>query len=229
MTAFFPSLISADLMHLADDIEFLEPHCEGFHVDVMDFQFVPNLTWGPMFVNAIRATTHKTIWVDLLVEHPEKYISLLHLREGDMVSIHYESSVFSAHPELVDGPSFKESIFSDIKRRGWLPGIAIDPRTNVAQVEPFLSHVHHLLLMSVVPGFSGQPFLPLTRERLHAAKQLMEKTGARVKIALDGGINEATWPTVAPFGVDFVAVGSGIFSAPDQLMAIDSLRKAGQK
>src|SRR5438552_2592842 len=90
MPALFPSLISSNLLTLHAEIQRLEPYCDGFHIDVMDAHFVPNLTWGPIFVNAIRGATSKPLWVHLMVDRPQQYIPLMHLNPGDMVSVHYE-------------------------------------------------------------------------------------------------------------------------------------------
>lgn len=210
MTAIFPSLISGDLLHLAECIDQLEPYCDGFHVDIMDFHFVPNLTWGPAFANAIRSYTQKRLWVDLLVDNPQNYLDQLNLQEGDMVSIHYESS-------------FDKSIWSDIESHGWLPGIAIDSRTAVSKITNIIERVHHVLLMSVTPGFSGQPFIPAAMDRLKSLHQLIKEMGARTKIAIDGGINLTNLLQIKKIGADYVAIASGIFSSKTPVETLKEL------
>lgn len=211
MISFFPSLISGDLLHLADCIDALEPQCDGFHIDVMDFHFVPNLTWGPDFVSAIRTHTKKRLWVDLLVQNPEKYLDRIKLFSGDIVSVHYES---------VHAPD----IFENIRARGLLASIAIDPKTDIVHLYPFLSRVDHILLMSVVPGFSGQPFVPQSIERLCAIHELCAKADKKLLVGIDGGVHAETLPSIVAAGVDTIALASAIFDTKDPAQELSRLR-----
>jgi ribulose-phosphate 3-epimerase len=215
MCKIFPSLISADLLNLQKIITLLEPHGDGFHVDVMDFQFVPNLTWGPMFVNAIRAVTKKQVWVDLLVQHPEKYLDLLALAPGDLVSFHQES----AHDP---------SIVQAIHAHGWNAGVGINPETPLECLTPYVDTIDHVLLMSVYPGFSGQPFVPAAIPKLAELNALKKAHHASWAIAMDGGIAPGNLGTLTAIGLDLAAAASSIFSTPDPVEALQALREAAR-
>ena len=207
----FPSLISGDLLNLADQIKKLEPHCDGFHIDVMDFHFVPNLTWGPAHVNAIRSVTEKQIWVDLLVDKPDHYLDRMALKSGDIVSVHYEST-------------YPNEIFNTIKNKGWCASLALDPKTPLEAIEPFMGEIDHVLLMSVIPGFSGQAFIPASIERIKKLNELRTKAGAQFTIGMDGGLDEQTLPQVADYGLDTAGIASGIFNQPNPVEAIKKLK-----
>ena len=213
MCKLFPSLISADLLNLKQVITTLEPFCEGFHIDVMDFQFVPNLTWGPAFVNAIRAATKKQIWVDLLVQNPEKYLDLLALKPGDLVSFHQEST-------------HRPAIVHAIQAHGWNAGVGINPETPLEALTPYLDTIDHVLLMSVHPGFSGRPFVPASVPKLAELNALKQANHAHWAIAMDGGIAPSNIGELTTIGLDYAAAASSIFSTPDPVAALRELREA---
>lgn len=208
MAKIYPSLISGDILNLATSIKTLEPHCAGFHLDVMDFDFVPNLTWGPIFINAIRKITKKQVWVDLLVQYPEKYIERLQLNKGDIVSIHLESK-------------HQKNIFEQIQSLGLVPSIAIDPHTEITSLIPYLGQVGHVLLMSVTPGFSGQKFVPTSIERLEQLHALIEHLHRKPLIGMDGGLNSATLPKILEIGIDTVAMATEIFENNNPIERLD--------
>lgn len=212
----FPSLISGDLLHLADCISMLEPHCDGFHLDVMDFRFVPNLTWGPMFVNAIRAHAKKQLWIDLLVENPERYLDQLQLAPGDIVSIHYESH-------------HAPDAFKQIKAHGWQASVALDPTADPAVLLPLLPKIDHILIMSVIPGFSGQPFIPTVLEKLKTIHRLCLQEKKQLPIGMDGGINAKTLPAIVSEGIDMIAAASALFSATDPVEELKKLYAIASK
>lgn len=208
MTQIYPSLISGDILNLESTIKKLDPHCAGWHLDIMDFNFVPNLTWGPIFVNAIRKVTNKQVWVDLLVQHPEKYLGLLELNRNDIVSVHIESEHIN-------------TIFAEIRARGLLASLAIDPRTDLTCVIPHIGQVDHILLMSVIPGFSGQKFVPESVERLKKLHALLEHLPRKPLIGMDGGLNRQTLPKILEIGVDTIAMATGIFGQPNPIQELD--------
>ncbi len=214
MVELFPSLISANLLRLQEEIELLEPHVAGFHIDIMDFHFVPNLTWGPAFVEAIRQATHKKLWIHLMVDYPEKYLSLLELFEHDIVSIHWES------PR-------KESIehtFDSIRARGLTPSLAINPRTSLEILYSFAPE--HVLLMSVEPGFSGQEFIENTFDKLKELALYKKKHNLPLTIALDGGINLTNTKKLVQTGAEQLAIASGIFSHQNRVEAVQKILKS---
>lgn len=211
MPRIFPSLISGDLLNLSRCIADLEPVVDGFHLDVMDFHFVPNLTWGPDFINAIQKQTQKQPWVDLLVEEPERYLERLVLAKNSIVSVHYEST-------------YPASIWQEIRKKGWKASIGLDPKTPVSVVEPLLEQVDHVLLMSVKPGFSGQQFIPESLERLKSLHQLRQKSGKQFEIGIDGGMDCTTLPEILKIGVDTIAAGSAVFGGKSPKDAVRELK-----
>ena len=146
MVRIYPSLMAADPLHLENEIELLEPYCAGFHLDVMDNHFVPNITWGANTVNAI-AKRGKPVWVHLMVEKPDLFYDTLFLPVDSTVSFHIESDV---------------DVFEFVKiirEKKQQVSIAISPKTPISRILPFLVNLDQDLLMSVEPGFSGQHLL----------------------------------------------------------------------
>jgi ribulose-phosphate 3-epimerase len=207
----YPSLISGDILNLEQQIKILEPHCDGFHIDVMDWHFVPNLTWGPMFINAIDAITNKPLFVHLMIDNVYPFLDRLILQEHDIVSFHIEST------------SEIEKIIHRIKEKNWRSSVAIKPNTPLEETFSFLPMVDMVLLMSVQPGFSGQQFLPESIGRLESLVCYREQHNLSFKIAMDGGINQDNIKELAQKGVDQVGIASGIFDYEDPVKALKLL------
>lgn len=205
----YPSLISADLLNLQKIIEIFDPLCSGFHLDVMDFHFVPNLTWGPDFINAIRKISKKELWIDLLVDLPAPYLERFQLHDGDIISIHYESD-------------YDNDIFRIIRLKGWKTSLALDPQTPVEVILPFLEFLDHVLLMSVPPGFSGQEFVMSSVAKAKKLYNLRKKIDGKFLIGMDGGLNKKTLPLVIDY-VDTFAIATGIFGAKNSIEMIKEL------
>lgn len=215
MAIIFPSLIGAPLLNLEATIQILEPHCAGFHLDIMDFHHVPNLTWGPDFINAIRKFSEKQLWVHLMVENPEGIIERLELCPNDLISLPYEHL-----------SNTKTKRFIEILHRKQIKvGLALKPKMPIELIKHFDHIIDHVLLMSVEPGFSGQVLLPDTYQRLQTLYDLREEHSLSFRIALDGGINEENLPRLVKGGGDIFAVAAGIFSAPDPVQALERLNK----
>lgn len=219
MATIFPSLISAHLLRLQEEIELLEPHVPGFHLDIMDFHFVDNLTWGPAFINEIRKATSKQLWVHLMVDYPEKYVDRMELSMNDIVSIHWESRR-NQNQGLQD-------LLDTIKARGWIPSLALKPDTSLWTLEDM--QVEHVLLMSVEPGFSGQEFIDEIFDKLKKLVELRKERSTPLTIALDGGINASNAAGLVSAGADQLAVASAIFDNPDRLKALKELMKSIEK
>ena len=171
----YPSLISGNLLRLFDQIKLLEPYCAGFHIDVMDFHFVPNLTWGPQFINQIRKATNKQLFIHLMVDNPEKYLDILKLNDNDMVAFHIESlsdlsKIDRTKPNThISDAAHNKSIIQLIKlikAKNWIPCIALNPDTPLEAILNIKIPVENILLMSVKPGFSGQKFISASLNRL---------------------------------------------------------------
>lgn len=214
MAHIFPSLISADLLQLAKVIDHLEPHCAGFHLDVMDFHFVPNLTWGPPFINAIAQHITKRLQIHLMVDKPAQYFDRMALRPGDVVTVHYEAL---GYQELI-------ITLNTIKQYGWVPSLAINPSTPLHELVSLLPYCSHIVLMSVNPGFSGQPFIKESFDRLKDLIALRAKYNASFAICLDGGINNTNFCALQKLGMDEAAIASAIFSTPDSINALQTIQ-----
>ncbi len=215
MPTLFPSLISADLLNLRQEINLIDPYVDGYHLDVMDFHFVPNLTWGPLFINEVRTATQKPLFIHLMVEYPEKYFDRLHLFEGDIVAVHYESP--SQHSI--------EELFRQIASYGWTPSIAINPSTNLDPLYFLKDSLQNVLLMSVDPGFSGQTFIPEVLEKLKTLSAWRRQYDLSFTISMDGGINESNCAQLIKLGADQLAVASAIFNHPNRIEAIKNILK----
>lgn len=211
MGKLFPSLISGNLICLQKTITELEPYSDGFHIDVMDFSFVNNATFGPDLINAIRQHSSIQLWIHLMVQEPLRYLERLSLNPHDIISVHCE--VLSDH-----------HIFTKIKNLGLIPSIALSPDTPIDRLIPYLPCVEHLLIMSVHPGFSGQTFLPQTFNRINAIRELLNNRHISRPLGIDGGINQELIPTLMNTAIQDFAVASAIFGKLDPLKAIKELR-----
>ncbi len=209
----YPSLMSVDPANLEDEIKLLEPYCAGFHLDIMDNQFVPNTALPIDAVNKIAKLVDKPVWIHLMVQHPEQFYSQLFLPEDSLISFHIESEV------NVD------KFIKIIREKKHKPSIAIHPKTPLERIFPFCQIVDQVLLMSVEPGFSGQPFLQNSISRLQQLTDYRKKSETFFSIGIDGGINKDNIKIVAEKGVDDCAVASGIFKEPDHLVALHELQE----
>lgn len=222
MINIYPSLIAADLMNLQKEIKTLEPHCAGYHIDIMDNHFVPNLTWGQMFVDAIGKITDKPLCVHLMIDNPESFVSEifsdnLSLSAKNIVSFHIES--------VLD----VKNICIRIQDKNCVPSIAVSPKTPIEKVFPFLSLVDHILIMAVEPGFSGQCFLKSSINKIDTLFAYCQTNNLQIKIGVDGGVGRENIGELAKMGVDSFAIGSGIFGYENRVEAIEILQKLAEK
>lgn len=211
MTLIYPSLISADLLNLGTVIKSIDPYCAGYHLDVMDFHFAPNLTWGPAFLEAIAGATAKKLWVHLMVENPDLWIEKLNLPPQTIVTFHIESTNSVAH------------IIKLIQNKSWLPSIAISPKTDVNECFPFLESAHQVLIMSVEPGHSGQQFMPAMIDKVEQLVEFRTFHKMNFRIGIDGGINKENINIVTKKGVDDIGVANAIFGQQDPVTALQEL------
>lgn len=210
--AIFPSLISADLLSLRQEIKTLEPYCQGFHIDVMDFHFVPNLTWGFAFIESIAQATNLPLSIHLMVDEPEAFARRLKPRQGDTITFHIEA---------VTAPQI---ILEYLNKSDAEVGIALKPSTSLEKIYPYLAHVDEVLLMSVEPGFSGQAFTNESIARLKELNKYRAQNNLEFKIVMDGGINANNLPELIANGVDQVAIASAIFAHANRVKAIKDLK-----
>lgn len=215
MATIFPSLLSADPLNIEKAIKTLDPHVYGYHIDVMDGHFVPNLTWGPPFIKAIAAITSRKLWIHLMVTNPLAWLEMLEfLPGGSIISFHHESEGNTA--KLITG----------IEERHWYPSIAISPRTSVDVLFPAITNsISHVLLMSVEPGFAGQDFIKETIDKLKRLVGFRETSGIDFKIGMDGGINKGNIVELVERGVDDLAIASGIFKEKNPVKGLENLQK----
>jgi len=211
MMNIYPSLMSVISENLKDEIDLLQPYCAGFHLDVMDNQFVSNSALSVDDVNNIAKMVNKPVWIHLMVKHPEQFYTQFFLPSDSLVSFHIESEIDI------------EKFVKIIREKKQRPSIAISPKTPLEQIFPFLNVVDQVLLMSVEPGFSGQRFLSESISRLEKLITHRKKNNYVFKIGIDGGITKDNIKMVAEKGVDDCAIGSGIFKQPDRLIALHEL------
>lgn len=212
MAHIFPSLIAGDLLHLKKQIKELDPYVDGYHLDIMDNHFVPNLTWGPMFINAIAQATYRTIWVHLMVDNPLDWVNLLFLPPGSIYTFHIESD--KEIPKLI----------KRIKEKKWLVSIAINPETSVEQMFPLLNTLDQILVMSVQPGFSGQDFLPKMVTKVEKLAAYRDTSNAPFQIGIDGGVTEKNINMLAKKGVNDIAIGNSVFKSKNPIATLQKLQ-----
>lgn len=213
MFQIWPSLISSDLLHLSEAMNNLKDHCYGWHLDIMDNHFVPNLTWGASFVNAIAQASSKPLWVHLMIDSPERFLEKLHIPQDSYVTFHVETK------------SDINSTIKAIKQHGWQASLAINPETPVEKLLPYLHSVDQVLIMSVHPGFSGQTFITDTLQKIQFIKSELKKQNVTIPLAIDGGINRDNINSVAQLGVTQFGIAAGIFGCADPAQEIDYLNK----
>jgi ribulose-phosphate 3-epimerase len=208
-----PSILSADFGRLAEEVKAIESAGADYvHVDVMDGRFVPNITLGPVVVEAVKRATKLPLDVHLMIVEPEKYIDDFARAGANILTVHAE-----ACPHL-------HRTLQQIRAAGVKPAVVLNPSTSLSAVEEVLEEVDMVLLMSVNPGFGGQSFIPRTVERV---KQLRDRLNARklnVDIEVDGGINPTTARQVRDAGADILVAGNAVFKAKDYAEAIRTLR-----
>jgi len=211
-----PSILSADFARLGEQIdEVARAKADYIHVDVMDGHFVPNITIGAPVVASIRPVTSLPLDVHLMIEHPEQYVSQFAQAGADIITVHVESS-----PHL-------QATIRLIKKLGARAGVSINPPTPVGTVEEFLPHVDLVLVMSVNPGFGGQPFIPETLHRIASVRKILDDRGLRAELEVDGGINADNAPDIVKAGADVLVAGNSIFRAQEGISgAMERLRAA---
>jgi ribulose-phosphate 3-epimerase len=214
----YPSLISADLLNLEKTLQTLDPYCDGYHLDIMDNHFVPNLTWGNAFIKAIEQATKLPLDVHFMVERPEAWLETLTLRPKDVVTFHPESSALSPF-----------QVIKQTEKKGWLAGIALSPKIEVGKIEHLLPDVHQVTVMTVEPGFSGQKFMPTMMPKIQHLAQIRKEKNLDFILAVDGGVNKENIAELATCGVDEIAAAGAIFFGKDPVKAIEELRAAASR
>lgn len=200
MIELLPSILAADFAKLADEVHTAEAGGGTvIHVDVMDGHFVPNLSLGPPLVKSLRKHTSLPLDVHMMVERPDDFVASFAEAGANWMSVHYEAC-----------PHLHRSL-SLIREHGMEPGVVINPATPVEAILPILPMVHHVLVMSVNPGFGGQRFLPFSLGKIKRLKELRQELGLTYRIEVDGGVDDKTIASVVEAGAELLVAGSAIF------------------
>ncbi|MBZ4330209.1 ribulose-phosphate 3-epimerase [Corallococcus interemptor] len=209
-----PSLLSSDFSRLGEEVRAIEAAgADWIHVDVMDGRFVPNITLGPVIVEAIKRVATKPLDVHLMIVEPEKYVDAFVKAGADVLTVHQEAS-----PHL-------HRTLQHIRHAGAKPAVVLNPGTPLSAIEDVLGDVDMVLLMSVNPGFGGQTFIEPSVEKVRRLRAMLDARGLKdVDIEVDGGINAETAKRVVAAGATVLVAGSYVFGAKDYAQAIRSLR-----
>jgi len=217
-TLIAPSILSADFGRLAEEVAAIEDAgCDLVHVDVMDGRFVPNLTIGPLVVEAVKKRARKPLDVHLMIVEPEKYVETFVSAGADIVTVHAEACTH-LHRTL-----------QQIRKAGAKAAVALNPATSPAAIEYVLDDLDMVLVMSVNPGFGGQSFIPSSLEKIGRIRQMADQRGLRdLWIEVDGGVGPTNVQEVARAGANVFVAGSAVFSQPDYRVPIEAMRKNAQ-
>ena len=213
MTIIAPSLLAANFVRLAEDIAKVEAAgADWLHLDIMDGHFVPNLTFGPPIVAAIRKITKLPLDVHLMVTNPSSLIDDFAAAGADWLTVHGETE-----PHL-------HRLVTRIRELGVRPAIALNPALPIHSLDEILPEVDMVLIMSVNPGFGGQKFIPSSIDKIWRLKKQINGLNREVLIEVDGGINAATSPLVRKAGADVLVAGSAVFGSDNLAEAIRQIR-----
>ncbi len=209
-----PSILSADFSKLGDEIRAVETAgADWIHVDVMDGHFVPNITIGPLIVEAARRVTALPLDVHLMIENPERYIKDFADAGASLISVQAEACVHLHRTVQM------------IKEIGLRAGVVLNPSTPLSAIEWVLKDVDIVMIMSVNPGFGGQDFIPNSLDKIKDLHSMIENSGLSTLIEIDGGVNEKTIKNISDAGVDVFVAGSAIFGSPDYKKTIAKFRE----
>lgn len=215
MTKIAPSILSANFSKLGEEIKEVElAGADYIHVDVMDGHFVPNITIGPLIVEAIKPVTNLPLDVHLMIENPDQYIRIFAEKGASIITVHQEAC-----------PHLHRTIHL-IKDMNVKAGVVINPATPIKMIKEILPYVDLVLIMTVNPGFGGQSFIHEMIPKIKAISELKEKNNYHYEIEVDGGVNIETAKLCTDVGADVLVAGSAIFNQKDRKKAIEDLRKA---
>ena len=209
-----PSLLSADFNNLQRDIEMLNAsEADWFHLDVMDGVFVPNISFGFPVMEAMAKVAEKPLDVHLMIVEPQKFVSQIAALGAKVMNVHYEACIHL------------HRIIQQIKNAGMMAGVTLNPHTPICMLEDIIQDLDLVMLMSVNPGFGGQKFIEHSIQKTQKLRELIDKTGSKALIEIDGGVNRQTGKRLKDAGADILVAGSAIFGAPDPVAEIAALKK----
>jgi ribulose-phosphate 3-epimerase len=209
-----PSILSADFARLGEEIKAVEAAgADWIHVDVMDGHFVPNITIGPLIVEAVRPVTSLPIDVHLMIENPDHFIPDFAKAGADWISVQLEASVHLNRSVQL------------IRQCGAKPGVVLNPSSPIEALEWIIEDLDYVLIMSVNPGFGGQKFIPNSLEKVKQLHELIKAKKLNTLIQIDGGVNDKTIADIAAAGVDIFVAGSAIFGSDNYQETISGFRE----
>ena len=210
-----PSILSADFGKLAAEVkDVADAGAEVLHVDVMDGHFVPNLTIGPVVVEAVRRATDRQVDVHLMIEHPERWVEAYRKAGADSISVHLEAC---AHLHRV---------VQQVKATGAQAGVAVNPHTPLEALQWVLEDLDFVLVMSVNPGFGGQKYIASAARKIAELRRRADEVNPKLWIEVDGGIGPTTAREVVQAGADTLVAGSAVFAQADRRAAMQAIRDA---
>jgi len=208
-----PSLLAANFRNLESEIsQAVEGGATWIHCDVMDGHFVPNISFGPMIVEAARACTDAFLDVHLMIENPERYIPAFAKAGADLITVHIEACTHLHHTLQL------------IREQGCYTGVAVNPGTALSTLRAILEETDLILLMTVDPGFGGQRFIEISYDRLRALRLMRDELKKKFYIQADGGVNNKNAKDITSAGADILVAGSNIFTSDDIAAKVTSLR-----
>lgn len=213
MTMVSPSLLSVDFGNMQRDIEMLNAsECDWYHLDVMDGVFVPNISFGFPVMQAMAKHATKPLDVHLMIVQPEKFIKEVKALGARVMNVHYEACIHL------------HRVIQAIKAEGMMAGVTLNPHTPVSVLEEIAPELDLVMLMSVNPGFGGQKFIPSMVEKTRKLRELLNRTGSKALIEIDGGVNRETGKLLVEAGADVLVAGSAVFGAPDPVAEVAALK-----
>lgn len=208
MVGLVPSILSADFARLGEQVaQATEAGADRLQVDVMDGRFVPNITVGPLVVEAVRRSTHLPIEAHLMIVEPERYLEDFAHAGADVIIVHQEAS-----------PHLHRAV-EQIKQLGKRAGVALNPATPLAMVQEILDAVDLVLVMTVEPGFGGQDFIHSMLPKIERMRSMLDSRGLKCDVEVDGGIHAETAPLVVRAGANLLVAGSAVYGDPDGVAA----------
>ena len=204
MTIVSPSLLSADFLHLEDDVKMInESDAQWIHLDVMDGTFVPNISFGFPVMEAVAKVCTKKLDVHYMIDKPERYIQQTAKLGAMMMNVHIEAT------------THLHRTIQEIHNAGMKAGVTLNPSTPISTLEDIICDADMVLLMSVNPGFGGQKFIENTINKVKRLRKLIDESGSKALIQIDGGVQAETAPRLVAAGADVLVSGSYVFKAKD--------------